>query len=333
MAEGGMKHAADETESEWRAKHDDLEEELQQASLVIVELEDELEQTNRRLADHERQIAKMVQELPPTPAGLKQAQRIGADGDDGDDTGASSFAPGLPTGQLGGLLSAADGGDGGGQQQHHHLRRENERLKSEVRNLLEQSQLVADSDAGSVSSDGSFGTAAVPTVGAGGAGHMRAQLEHYKSEVIRLEQKVRALRNESAYRDKVIAALRDSEPGGGGGDNAAGGGGGSDAGASTAELDALRDFASQSTALAEQRGAKASELEQALTAAREQQRALESEASAAVRHHHRRRCHHRRTRQIIAPLRLPLDCPLSLIWYSLTHTAAQIDVAGWNRPL
>ena len=43
-------------------------------------------------------------------------------------------------------------------------------VKTEVRNLLLQGAALAESDAGSVSSDGSFGTAAVPTVGGGGAG-------------------------------------------------------------------------------------------------------------------------------------------------------------------
>lgn len=99
---------------------------------------------------------------------------------------------------------------------------------------------------------------------------MRAQLEHYKSETIRLEQKTRSLQNEVIYRDNVIAALREA------GDETS-------TEASAAELDALRDFASQSTALAEQRSAQVSELQQDLAAAREQQRVLQSEASAAVR--------------------------------------------------
>eukprot|EP01043_Picozoa_sp_COSAG02_P023695 COSAG02_NODE_1272_length_13523_cov_3.824866_10_plen_321_part_00 len=259
-----IKQANHDAESSWKARHDDLEEELQQASMVIVELEDELDKKNRLLADHEREITKMVQQLPPTPAGMKRAQRGGDDGDDG-----ALFAPGLPIGGL--LAGSADGTDNDDdhhQQHHHHLRRENERLKSEVRSLL-QGAAHAESDAGSVSSDGSFGTAAVPTGSVGGAGHMRAQLEHYKSEVIRLEQKTRALRNEVTYRDNVIVALRDS-------------GGETTSEASAAEVDALRDFASQSTALAEQRSAQVVELQQDLAAAREQQRVVESEASAAV---------------------------------------------------
>eukprot|EP01044_Picomonas_judraskeda_P014677 COSAG03_NODE_2363_length_2844_cov_265.595993_5_plen_192_part_00 len=146
-------------EATWKARHDELEEELQQASLVIVELEDELEKKNRLLADHEREITKMVQQLPPTPAALTRAQRDG----DGSDDGFTAFAPGLP---IGGLLT----GDSDSRDEHHHLQQENERLRAEVRNLLLQGAALAESDAGSVSSDGSFGTAAVPTVGGGGAG-------------------------------------------------------------------------------------------------------------------------------------------------------------------
>jgi hypothetical protein len=261
-----IKQANHDAEASWKARHDDLEEELQQASMVIVELEDELEKKNRLLADHEREITKMVQQLPPTPAGLKHALRGGDGGE--DDDGGALFAPGLP---IGGLLARSGDGtanDDDDDHHHHHLRKENERLKSEVRNLL-HGAAHAESDAGSVSSDGSFGTAAVPTGSVGGAGHMRAQLEHYKSEVIRLEQKTRALRNEVTYRDNVIAALRDSS-------------GEMTSEASAAEMDALRDFASQSTALAEQRSAQVVELQQDLAAAREQQRVLESEASAAV---------------------------------------------------
>lgn len=255
-----IKQSNQAAERSWKARHDELEEELQQASMMLVELEDELEKKNRLLANHEREIMKMVQQLPPTPAALKQGQRINADEDAG-----AAFAPGLP---IGGLLSGS--ADGHGADEHKHLRKENERLKSEVRNLLEgAAQDVEESDAGSISSDGSFGTAAVPTAVAG-AGHMRAQLEHYKSEVIRLGQKVRSLRNESTYRDKVIVALRESA-----GETASE--------ASAAETEALRDFASQSTALAEQRAAQVVELQQDLAAAREQQRELESEASAAVR--------------------------------------------------
>lgn len=254
-----MKQSNHDAERSWKARHDDLEEELQQASMVIVELEDELETKNRLLADHEREISKMVQQLPPTPAVLKNAQRNG----DEEDGGASTYAPGLP---IGGLFA---GNEHARDDHSHHLRQENERLRSEVRSLL-QGAAQAESEAASVSSDGSFGTAAVPTGSAGGAGHMRAQLEHYKSEVIRLEQKARALRNEVTYRDNVISALRES-----GGDSASE--------ASAAEMDALRDFASQSSVLAEQRSAQVLELQQDLAAAREQQRVLESEASAAVR--------------------------------------------------
>lgn len=72
------------------------------------------------------------------------------------------------------------------------------------------------------------------------------------------------------YRDNVIAALREAD-------------GETSPEALAAEMDALRDFASQSTALAEQRSAQVSELQQDLAAAREQQRVLQSEASAAVR--------------------------------------------------
>lgn len=243
----------------WQARHDDLEEELQQASMVIVELEDELEQKNRTLADHERHISKMVTELPPTPAGMKQ--RDGAPSRFRDVDAGDFSAPGLP---IGGLLAGAASPDGAAAA----LQRENERLKAEIRALLEeghaQAHLVAESDAGSVSSDGSFGTAAVPTHGDGGAGHMRAQLEHYQSDVIRLEQKVRALRNEATFKDNVIVALR--EEGGGGADGTA------------AEMDALRDFADASALRAEERGSKVDELMQQLAAARELQRSVESDA-------------------------------------------------------
>jgi hypothetical protein len=148
-------HLQDEGASaaDWRAKHDDLEEELQQASMVIVELEDELEAKNRILADHERHIGRMVAELPPTPAGMKRDASQFQEADAGD-----FAAPGLPVG-IGGLLASAAHDDGATA-----LQQDNERLKGEIRALLEeghaQAHLVADSDAGSVSSDGSFGTAA-----------------------------------------------------------------------------------------------------------------------------------------------------------------------------
>jgi len=64
-----------------------------------VELEDELEEKNRMLADHARHVAQMVSALPPTPAGMKGKPSQFHDADAGDFS-----APGLP---IGGLLAAS----------------------------------------------------------------------------------------------------------------------------------------------------------------------------------------------------------------------------------
>ena len=143
----------------------------------------------------------MVSALPPTPAGARRPPGT---------PGLETPLPPWPA-----VGADDDAPTPGGPGDIDSVREENQRLREELRSMLAGHAMAAagaESEAGSVSSEGSFGTAAGGAT-AGSGLHMRAQLEHFQSEVGRLHQKLHGLRSEVAYRDQVIAALR-SEGGG-----------------------------------------------------------------------------------------------------------------------
>ena len=154
----------------------------------------------RRCAQ-ERQLSSMVSALPPTPAGARRPPGT---------PGLETPLPPWPA-----VGADDDAPTPGGPDDIDSVREENQRLREELRSMLAGHAMAgggAESEAGSVSSEGSFGTAA-GGASAGSGLHMRAQLEHFQSEVGRLHQKMHGLRSDVAYRDQVIAALR-SEGGG-----------------------------------------------------------------------------------------------------------------------